>query len=468
MPAAEPVYSGDKDVASDGDDPLNFLLVRGLKLNVSAEVFAKGMEKLYRGEDQPEGATPGSLRCVMLICDRTSGAQKSQGFGFAWYHSTTDAVAAHAAAKKREPGFTISSRPVDVDMPHNGVFQRTDFAMRGTEDRFTFVMPATGARYEYKDSRFYPLEHVVNIDPPGGRQSSRSPPSGDAAVSAGPPGRKTKKRASEATDQQPVKKRQVQMSSDMQSLASRWGAARSELKEEVKSREQDQVQEQQSAQTFASDGIDSQERKACWLCKATFTTSEGLVKHLQESDKHAESLQNAELVQQAYKRMEQVGVDPALTLPTPVKPSKALQTGAVQAPEYIDRAANRRAEEARTGNNAGAGKVSFSLKNRNQSASDEISAPAPISKGLNMLQKQGYQAGQGLGATGSEGTTGPIATDLYAAGVGLGHASSKVGDAVKEAERMTKGGSAGYVEKVRDGAKARYEAAVGQEKDNAT
>lgn len=460
LPPAEPAYNGDKDVASYGDDPLNFLLVRGLKINVSAEVFAKGMEKLYRSEDQPEGATPGSLRCVMLICDRDVDGQKSLGFGFAWYHSTSDAMSAHAAAKKREPGFTISSRDVAVDMPHNGVFQRTDFAMRGTADRFTFVMPSTGLRFEYKDARFYPVEHVVNADPPEEDGPSKSPPTDVKIVPVASAGKKTKKRANESSDQQHAKKKQVQMSSDMQSLANRWGAARSELKEEPK---ETQLQ-QQATQSFASDGIDAQKRKACWLCKATFTTSEMLVIHLEDSAKHAENLQNDDLVQKAYKLMESQGVDPQLTLPSP-----AVKLRDAQASEYVDRAANRRAEEARSGSsttNPGLEKMSFSLKNnkRNQTAADSDGAtPAPISKGLNMLQKQGYQAGQGLGAAGSEGTTAPIATDLYAAGVGLGHASSKLGDAVKEADRMTKGDSAGYVEKVRDGAKARYEAAVGKD-----
>jgi len=415
------------------------------------------MEKLYRSDAQTQGAAPGSLRCVMLICDRTAGGQKSLGFGFAWYHSTADAMAAHAAAKEREAGFTISSRDVAVDMPHNGVFQRTDFAMRGTEDRYTFVMPSTGLRFEYKDARFYPLEHTVNVDAPEGSRSSRSPPTEDKTVPAAQSGKKTKKRANESSDQQPVKKKQIQMSSDMQSLASRWGAARSELKDESEV-------EQQATQTFASDGIDPQQRKACWLCKATFTTSEGLVKHLEDSAKHAENLQNDDLVQQAHKLMKKIGIDPKLTLPTPEAKAPS-HIGALQGAEYVDRAANRRAEEARTGPSAstsGSGKVSFSLKKRDQPNTND-STPPPISKGLNMLQKQGYQAGQGLGATGSEGMTGPIATDLYASGVGLGHASSKLGDAVKEADRMTKGDSAGYVEKVRDGAKARYEAAVGQE-----
>ena len=72
-----------------------------------------------------------------------------------------------------------------------------------------------------------------------------------------------------------------------------------------------------------------------------------------------------------------------------------------------------------------------------------------------MLQKAGWSAGQGLGAGG--GVTAPIDQSLYASGVGLGHESSKKGDAVEEASRMTKNDRGEFLEKTRELARKRYE-----------
>jgi hypothetical protein len=73
---------------------------------------------------------------------------------------------------------------------------------------------------------------------------------------------------------------------------------------------------------------------------------------------------------------------------------------------------------------------------------------------MEMLQKSGYVEGEGLGGVG-EGITTPIGQNLYAAGVGLGHEGSKKGDAVEEAERLTKGGD--FVEMTKESAKRRFE-----------
>jgi RNA-binding protein 5/10 len=68
-------------------------------------------------------------------------------------------------------------------------------------------------------------------------------------------------------------------------------------------------------------------------------------------------------------------------------------------------------------------------------------------------------SGLGLGKDGT-GIAQPIETNVYSPGVGLGAEGGKRGDAIIEAERETRGGEAGYrgfVERVREGAKARYE-----------
>lgn len=53
--------------------------------------------------------------------------------------------------------------------------------------------------------------------------------------------------------------------------------------------------------------------------------------------------------------------------------------------------------------------------------------------------------------------TAPVQTDMYVQGVGLGAAGGKVGDAVGEAARMTKGGYEGFLERTKEGAKERFE-----------
>jgi RNA-binding protein 5/10 len=86
----------------------------------------------------------------------------------------------------------------------------------------------------------------------------------------------------------------------------------------------------------------------------------------------------------------------------------------------------------------------------------EEEKPAVPSKGASLLGKMGWSAGQGLGAQGT-GMMTPIATDVYAQGVGLGAEGGKRGNAIVEAERNTKGGYEAFLERTKDGAKARFE-----------
>lgn len=68
----------------------------------------------------------------------------------------------------------------------------------------------------------------------------------------------------------------------------------------------------------------------------------------------------------------------------------------------------------------------------------------------------GWSAGAGLGAQGT-GVTAPIATEVYAQGVGLGAQGGKLGDAVNEANRNTRGRYDEFLEKTKDLARERYE-----------
>ena len=69
---------------------------------------------------------------------------------------------------------------------------------------------------------------------------------------------------------------------------------------------------------------------------------------------------------------------------------------------------------------------------------DDENAPPPPSKGASLLGKMGYTAGQGLGASG-DGMKEALKQDVYVAGVGLGAQGGRVGDAMEEAEKNTKG-----------------------------
>ena len=145
--------------------------------------------------------------------------------------------------------------------------------------------------------------------------------------------------------------------------------------------------------------------------------------------------------------------------------------------EYRDRARERRAAfGASSSSSASKKKLSASLplkkggaldsnkpaadndNNDDDDNADEDEPPLPVlpSKGASLLGKMGWSAGEGLGATGS-GMTKPIATEMYVQGVGLGAEGGKVGDAVEEAERATRGGYGGFLERTREGAKERFE-----------
>jgi hypothetical protein len=68
----------------------------------------------------------------------------------------------------------------------------------------------------------------------------------------------------------------------------------------------------------------------------------------------------------------------------------------------------------------------------------------------------GWSAGSGLGAQGT-GVTAPIATEVYAQGVGLGAQGSKLGDASEEAARNTRGRYDEFLEKTKATARQRYD-----------
>ena len=136
-----------------------------------------------------------------------------------------------------------------------------------------------------------------------------------------------------------------------------------------------------------------------------------------------------------------------------------------ETPEYRDRA-----KERRKAFGSSTKKISLPMKKQTSdpsaaSADPSISNPSnpatdtPVSsksKGAALLGKMRWTSGQGLGVQG-EGMTSTISTDLYVAGVGLGAEGGKVGDAVEEAGRSTRGNYSEFLEKTRDKARGRFE-----------
>lgn len=189
-------------------------------------------------------------------------------------------------------------------------------------------------------------------------------------------------------------------------------------------------------QTFANP-----EKQCCYLCSRQFKSEAEVNKHERLSQLHRDNLKNDTLVRQAQGKMTKAGLS---------------MTPSCQddASEYRDRAKERRAAFG------GSKKILLPLKKQaSQSETvegNEAEQAPPPSKGASLLGKMGWSAGEGLGAQGT-GRTEAIATEMYVQGVGLGAQGGKIGDAVEEAERNTKGTYAGFAERTRDKAKERFE-----------
>jgi hypothetical protein len=180
-------------------------------------------------------------------------------------------------------------------------------------------------------------------------------------------------------------------------------------------------------------------KKCCYLCSRQFKTEAEVNKHERISQLHRDNLANDDLVSKALAKIAKLGI----AAPKPEEDT----------PEYRDRARERRIAYGSSKKTSLPPKASGSGAAREPDEAEQ--APAP-SKGAALLSKMGWVAGEGLGADG-KGVTAPIATELYAAGVGLGAQGGKIGDAVVEAQRNTKGGYEEFLDRTRDKAKERFE-----------
>lgn len=124
---------------------------------------------------------------------------------------------------------------------------------------------------------------------------------------------------------------------------------------------------------------------------------------------------------------------------------------------YRDRAKERRAAFVQSKKAPAQGQTA-ETRSRKVAAWPEVEEDATParSKGAALLGKMGWTAGAGLGREGT-GATAAINTELYAAGVGLGAEGGRIGDAVEEAARASRGDYAEFAVKTRDRARERFE-----------
>ncbi|OKL62780.1 hypothetical protein UA08_01858 [Talaromyces atroroseus] len=445
MPARV-VNIGDNDVAPD-NTPSQFLLFRGLDGSATEEVFSKGVTKLYKpsaddsqhAENGPKkskvvsttgnsnlGAREGSLRRVLLVRDRRTN--ESWKFGFAEFATVEDAQAALTKLNAFEK-FTIASKTVLASYIHAGVFVPVINPTPSTA-RFTFSpLNNPAMKLAYWDEEGYVTELLVSKE-----ELDKKPKADSKATKDGD---KAKKRKAEASGSAGVKK--TAMPSHLQF----WSDRHAELhgiqrKDDHDNEESNKASEGRPPSTTSPAAPPSRSyadpnRNCCYLCMRQFKSAAEVNRHERLSQLHRDNLNNEAFITRALAKLEKHRNDP----PTA---------------EYRDRAKERRHAfgSSRQTQNKAKPAAAVAVKE------DEPTTIPAQSKGAALLSKMGWSAGSGLGAQGT-GISAPIATDVYAQGVGLGAQGGKLGDASEEAARNTRGRYDEFLQKTKELARERYE-----------
>lgn len=457
--------TGDSDASPDGTAS-QFLLLRGLEPGVTEELLAKGVGKLCKTKastppvdaqstkkrqiastttDASLGAKDGSLRRVLLVRDRKSN--DSWRYGFAEFNTVEDAQAAMAKYKASDK-FTISSKPVQLSYIHAGVFVPVLSPLGDEYIKFTFSpLSNTAVKLMYWDEAAYASELVVtSADAPSAIRTKESEHAKLAAAAA------NEGLISSSRDGEPrLKKRKVDKESKVVAPHLQFWTNRHAELHGIPPKESDEDSSDVATPTArkkvatSTDAPPSQtfadlERKCCLLCSRQFKTEAEVNKHERISQLHRDNMKNEDLVSKALAKLN--------------KPKDATDG------TYRDRAKERRqafnqpkqpaAQHNRPGKESNDGS---SPKPKVEEAEPAV---PPQSRGAALLGKMGWSAGEGLGVQGA-GRTNPIVTELYTQGVGLGAQGGKIGDAVEEAHRQTKGSYADFVSKAKDKAKERFE-----------
>lgn len=443
---------GDNDASPD-NQPSQFLLLRGLEPSVSEELLVKGVSKLYKPSQASQrdeatakkgakvasttgdanlGAKEGTLRRVLLVRDRRSN--ESWRYGFAEYATIEDAQAALTRYNSFER-FTIASKQILVSYIHAGVFVPVLHPSPSIE-RFTFSPVGNPTmKLAYWDDGAYVTELAVSMPAPASRGPKAPTSSTDSGQKATKEAEKSKKRKAPAdVDNSGVKKAAP-------SHLQFWSNRHAELHGiGQKNQNGDDAKSTDDNNAPPSQSYADPTRSCCYLCMRQFNNSAEVNKHERLSELHRQNLQDEIKVKKARAKLQKHGVEHQ-AVETPI--------------QYRDRARERRKIYGVV--NKKGEQVGNAPKARSSRASseDESATSVPQSKGASLLSKMGYTAGQGLGAAG-EGMKAPISQDVYVAGVGLGAQGGKVGDAVVEAERNTRGDYSAFAERTREGARERY------------
>lgn len=443
---------GDNDTSPD-NAPSQFLLLRGLEPSVSEELLVKGVSKLNKpgaSNTQREetsskkgakvasttgdanlGAKEGTLRRVLLVRDRRTN--ESWRYGFAEYASIEDAQAALTRYNSFDR-FTIASKQVLVSYIHAGVFVPVLNPSPDIE-RFTFSPIGNPAmKLAYWDEDAYVTELAVSMPTSATQGSKTGPTPADLGGLKPKESDKGKKRKAQTESEAAGVKKPAP------SHLQFWSSRHAELHGiGPKSSNGDESRSTDDNAAPPSQSYADPNRHCCYLCMRQFNSAAEVNKHERLSALHRQNLQDEAKVKKATGKLEKHGVQHRPAGETPL--------------QYRDRARERRKIYGvvnKKGEQVGAGP-----KSSRASSSDDEAAPPVQSKGASLLSKMGYTAGQGLGASG-EGMTAPISQDVYVAGVGLGAQGGKLGDAVVEAERNTKGKYEDFAQRTKEGARERY------------
>ncbi|KAJ5918335.1 G-patch domain protein [Penicillium verhagenii] len=446
VPVQRPLNNGDNDAAPE-NQPSQFLLLRGLESSVTEEILAKGVAKLYRPTpgndggpgnqkkgakvasttgDANLGAREGSIRRVLLVRDRKTN--ESWRYGFAEFANVMEAQAAVTRFTSFNK-FTISSRPVMITYIHAGVFVPVldpTAAMSG----FTFSpLNNPSLKLMYWDDNAFVTELKTSSEESGPSRTKNEKATGNQESSkATKEAEKSKKRKAEAADVEKAKK--LAMPSQLQFWSNRHAELHGVAQDSDRALPDGGLEH---GGILESEGPPSQSyadlnRNCCYLCMRQFKSAANVNRHERLSDLHRTNLQDETLKARGMRKLIKHGI---------------MQAGA----EYRDRARERRKA-------FGPGKTGAQPK---PAAPKEEEAPVQsTSKGASLLSKMGWSEGSGLGAQGT-GLTAPIATEVYAQGVGLGAQGSKLGDAVEEAGRNTRGRYDEFLEKTKETARQRYD-----------
>ena len=457
--------NGDSDASPD-NTASQFLLFRGLEPGVTEELLATGVSKLYKSKasspteqgagkklkssstsnDASLGANSGSLRRVLLIRDRKTN--DSWRYGFAEFNSVDDAQAAMTKFRAAEK-FTISSKPVMVSYIHAGVFVPVLQPLNDHLASFSFSPLSNPAlRLMYWDESAYASKLITSSPEQASEAKAKQTELARLAAAAANEGLVDDSKDGDSR----AKKRKIEKettSSNKKVVAPHlqfWTNRHAELhglppKENDEgsdsSHSVDRKAKEQDAppkQSFADLA-----RKCCLLCSRQFKTEAEVNKHERMSQLHRENMKNDELVSKALAKLDKSGA-----------------SGGDNA--YRDRAKERRQAFNQPKQPAAQhNRASKALDESESKAETDSKDDAPVqSKGAALLGKMGWNAGEGLGAQGT-GRTEAITTEVYAQGVGLGAQGGKMGDAMEEAERQTKGSYADFLNKTKDKAKERFQ-----------